>query len=398
MASQAQSYRLQQGFETTSAQNELLYTVGATDPGSVATGTLGAATTTNTNAAPKTSNVYSEGSQAWGVVNNTGGGTTTSVLTFNNTTFATGSSSNFFRFRLASYQTNNNGGIDNGSAGVLVSIAYNGSTTFVPTLRINGQANGSVFNYTGTGVAGATINTTSPTLATVTSPNDLTGSGQGTSLTGTGGYSTASISFGSTITQIQVQISLIANGKTALYIDDVVIGSNSPLPVELTSFSAARQSGAVFLQWVTASEKNNDRFEVQRSADGQVYSTIKSVRGAGTTDKATSYSSKDPEPLSGVSYYRLQQIDQDGQTSYSPVRVVGAVLAVAYPSPTYDQLNLPATMVGTPYRVFNTLGQTLLEGKVSAQGAINVQNLRSGGYFLEVGSGKERVTQRFARE
>ncbi|UOQ52418.1 T9SS type A sorting domain-containing protein [Hymenobacter cellulosivorans] len=398
LVSQAQSYRLQQGFETVEGQDELLYTRGATDPGVMATGTLGAATTTNTNAAPKASNVFSEGSQALGVVNNTGGGTTTSVLTFNNTVFASGSSSNFFSFRLASYQTNNNGGIDNGSAGVQVSIAYNGSTTFVPTLQINGQANGSVFSYTGTGVASATVNTINPTLATVTSPNDLTGSGQSTALTGTSGYSTANISFGSNITQIQVRITLIANGKTALYIDDVVIGSNRPLPVELTSFSAARQAGAVLLKWATASEKNNDRFEVQRSADGQQYATISTVQGAGTTSQGTSYATRDTEPLSGVSYYRLRQVDRDGTSSFSPVRVVGAVLAMAYPSPTYDVLNLPATMVGTPYRVFNPLGQTLLEGKVPATGAVNVQGLRSGGYFLEVGAGVNRVTQRFARE
>ncbi|UOQ71658.1 T9SS type A sorting domain-containing protein [Hymenobacter cellulosilyticus] len=312
---------------------------------------------------------------------------------------------NYLSLRLASYATNNNGGIDNSltggstSNGVSVRIAYNGSSTFTNTLEVRGGNNGSVFDFNAEGTAAptTTVNAApaSPTIAV--SPNDLTNAGT-VPTSGGQGYSTVRINFGAAITSVQVQIFISATNKTAVFIDDVRIGSNGPLPVELVSFNAARQAGAVQLQWTTASEKNNDRFEVQRSDNGQQYTTISTVRGAGTSTNATSYSFRDAEPLSGVSYYRLRQVDQDGTSSYSPVRVVGAVLAVAYPSPTYDVLNLPATRVGTPYRVFNMLGQALLEGKVPVTGIINVQGLRSGGYLLEVGTGQDRVAQRFARE
>ncbi|MCB2408982.1 T9SS type A sorting domain-containing protein [Hymenobacter lucidus] len=395
----AQSFRLQQGFETVEGQDELLYTRAVDDPGVLSTGTFASATTTNTNAAPKTSNVYSEGTQALGVVNNTGNGgaAATSVVTFNNTTFATGSSSNFFSLRLASYQTNNNGGIDNSSANFLISIAYNGSATFVPTLQINGQNNGSVFSYNATGIASATVNSTSPTLTNATSQTDLTGSGQSVALTGTAGLSTARINFGAAITQIQVRVTLVANGKTALYIDDVTIGSDSPLPVELTAFDVIRQNNAVLLKWATASEKNNDRFEVQRSPDGQKFTTISTVSGSGTSNKATSYSAKDTGPLAGETYYRLRQVDTNGSDSYSPVRVVRAIVEAIYPSPTYELLNLPMSAAGTPYRILNSLGQILMQGTVPSNGAVDVQRLTEGSYLLETGTGRDRATQRFVR-
>ncbi|TGE18637.1 T9SS type A sorting domain-containing protein [Hymenobacter elongatus] len=396
---------LQQTFEVNGNSNpngtrtQLVYSnVG----GQTYTGTFAAATTAqNTNAAPITAPVYSEGVTAFGAVNNQGNGLVTSTLTFDPVTF-TATSGNYLTFRLVSYQTNGNGGIDNTATnnGVTVSIAYNGSQSYIPTLRVVGLNGGSVFGYSGTGTAttGAPINTTTPSLTTVTSPTDLTGNGQTVALTGTAGLSNVSLRFGAAITSIQVQITLNSIGKTALFIDDVRIGSDGPLPVELTSFEAARQTGVVLLKWATASEKNNDRFEVQRSADGQQFVTISTVQGSGTTTTGNSYTSKDAEPLSDVSYYRLQQVDQDGTVSYSPVRVINAVVAAAYPSPTYDLLNLPASAVGSSYRVFNALGQTLLEGKVSATGAVNVQRLVPGSYFLEVGTGKNQVSQRFIRQ
>ncbi|WP_167856235.1 T9SS type A sorting domain-containing protein [Hymenobacter metallicola] len=189
-----------------------------------------------------------------------------------------------------------------------------------------------------------------------------------------------------------------ATNKTAIFIDDVRVGSNGPLPIELTSFDATRQSGAVQLNWTTASEKNNDRFNVQRSTNGQEFTTITTVRGTGTTGKSTAYTAQDTEPLAGLSYYRLQQVDQDGSFSYSPVRVVAPLLTTVYPSPTYDVLNLPAAVVGTPFRIYNSLGQTLQQGIVPASGAVSVQSLLEGNYFLETGTGRDRAVQRFMRK
>ncbi|TGE28071.1 T9SS type A sorting domain-containing protein [Hymenobacter metallicola] len=406
----SQSY-LQQSFELNGNTNpvgtrtQLVYTSTGTANSGLFTGTLAQATSANNNnVAPLTANVFSEGTTGFGVVNNKGGGSESATLTFEPVTFPT-TTGNYLSLRLASYATNNNGGIDNSvvggstSNGIVVRIAYNGSATFTNTLEVRGGNNGSVFDFNAGGVAApaAAINAApaSPTIST--SPNDLTNAGT-VPTSGGVGYSTVRINFGAAITSVQVQIFMSATNKTAIFIDDVRVGSNGPLPIELTSFDATRQSGAVQLNWTTASEKNNDRFNVQRSTNGQEFTTITTVRGTGTTGKSTAYTAQDTEPLAGLSYYRLQQVDQDGSFSYSPVRVVAPLLTTVYPSPTYDVLNLPAAVVGTPFRIYNSLGQTLQQGIVPASGAVSVQSLLEGNYFLETGTGRDRAVQRFMRK
>nr|WP_052738845.1 T9SS type A sorting domain-containing protein [Pontibacter korlensis] len=95
-----------------------------------------------------------------------------------------------------------------------------------------------------------------------------------------------------------------------------------PLPVELVYFRAAVQQSQVKLQWLTASEENNKAFVVERSADGKQFSPIGTVAGAGTTVQPQHYSFVDSEYFSGTTYYRLKQIDFDGEFAYSNVVAV----------------------------------------------------------------------------
>ena len=89
------------------------------------------------------------------------------------------------------------------------------------------------------------------------------------------------------------------------------------LPVELTSFEAVRIEGNVRLEWTTASELNNDYFEVLKSYDGEIFSIIGYVDGHGTSSEVIDYSYTDSEPKQA--YYRLRQLDYDGQFEYSDV-------------------------------------------------------------------------------
>ena len=99
-----------------------------------------------------------------------------------------------------------------------------------------------------------------------------------------------------------------------------------PLPVKLTSFTATAQNNAVKLNWATASEQNNDRFEVLRSEDGKTFSTLTTVAGNGTTQSVNNYSYTDANPLSGTSYYQLRQVDFDGKSELSKVVAIKADL------------------------------------------------------------------------
>jgi hypothetical protein len=92
---------------------------------------------------------------------------------------------------------------------------------------------------------------------------------------------------------------------------------SSPLPVELTSFSAIAKGNRVELQWNTATELNNYGFDVERSTSG-TWTKIGFVEGAGTSNAPKSYSFIDGS-AQGAVQYRLKQIDRDGQFTYSSV-------------------------------------------------------------------------------
>jgi hypothetical protein len=88
----------------------------------------------------------------------------------------------------------------------------------------------------------------------------------------------------------------------------------TPLPIELISFDAHLVNGETQISWTTATEVNNDYFELERSADGINFEVIMTVQGAGNSTQQIEYFEVDQHPLAGVSYYRLKQTDFDGST------------------------------------------------------------------------------------
>jgi hypothetical protein len=92
-----------------------------------------------------------------------------------------------------------------------------------------------------------------------------------------------------------------------------------PLPIELTYFKASNSKNGVSLTWETASETNNDYFTIEHSFDGQTWSEISKIHGAGTSTVAHNYSYNDADEISTVVYYRLKQTDFNGEFSYSKI-------------------------------------------------------------------------------
>jgi hypothetical protein len=176
--------------------------------------------------------------------------------------------------------------------------------------------------------------------------------------------------------------------------------TNNPLPVELTRFTAQRQADIVRVDWVTASEKNNARFEVQRSTDGAHFRTVVMIAGQGTTAQRHTYSVLDRQPLPGTSYYRLRQVDTNGQFSFSPVVVVAVGKELAfYPNPVRTELQVVAPEAEATYRVLNTIGNVALAGKTSTGIAtLNVASLPAGLYHLEVITAVGRVVRKFIKQ
>lgn len=108
-----------------------------------------------------------------------------------------------------------------------------------------------------------------------------------------------------------------------------------PLPVELLSFDAKPNGSIVDITWTTASELNNDYFLVEKSRDGISFDEVVQVQGAGNSSTLLLYQEKDYEPYNGISYYRLKQVDFNGEYAYSNLVAVnfhGGSMIEVYPS------------------------------------------------------------------
>ncbi|MBD2722820.1 beta strand repeat-containing protein [Hymenobacter armeniacus] len=119
----------------------------------------------------------------------------------------------------------------------------------------------------------------------------------------------------------------------------------APLPVQLSRFEALREGADVLLSWTTATEHDNQGFDVQVSPDGQHFRTLGSVAGAGSSAGPRRYAFTDREAgKTGLRYYRLRQLDQGGPASFSPVRTVqfdaAAGPLLAWPNPCRQALHL----------------------------------------------------------
>lgn len=123
----------------------------------------------------------------------------------------------------------------------------------------------------------------------------------------------------------------------------------SPLPVELIRFDAIPEPEAVSLEWTTASEINSDRFEIEKSSNGQYFTSIGSVIAAGNSNVIVDYHFRDSDPINGTSYYRLKMIDLDGTFEYSEIR-----------SATYRK-NKTVTLYPNPVSLDGALSLTIPE-------------------------------------
>ena len=95
--------------------------------------------------------------------------------------------------------------------------------------------------------------------------------------------------------------------------------NTTEFPIELLSFTAKNDNGNVLINWATATEIDNDFFEIERSTDAENFEVIANVPGAGYSNEVLNYSIQDNDALEGTVYYRLKQTDFNGEFTYSYV-------------------------------------------------------------------------------
>lgn len=178
------------------------------------------------------------------------------------------------------------------------------------------------------------------------------------------------------------------------------------LPVELMRFTAEPNGDIVDLTWTTASETNNDYFTVERSRDGENFEPIQRVNGAGTISYERTYLTIDPQPLKGVSYYRLKQTDFDGKYTYSETVAVkfgnrsGAF--ELFPNPAGDKVSVifnETVREDRTLRITDMSGREVFRTRFGIADAVSsytadVSGLSKGVYFVSLESEQGVTTQR----
>lgn len=169
------------------------------------------------------------------------------------------------------------------------------------------------------------------------------------------------------------------------------------LPVEMLYFTGTALGNSILLQWATATEINNSHFEIERQDAEGIWQIIGIKDGSGFSNTLQSYQFLDPQPLPGVNYYRLRQIDFDGAFEYSRVIALSSENRLGkselkmYPNPALGLMviEFPMGESSTPFllNVNDLHGRLLHEingfsGKNHPPVLMDVSKWQAGIYFI----------------
>ncbi|MCK9209348.1 MAG: ice-binding family protein [Ignavibacteriaceae bacterium] len=220
---------------------------------------------------------------------------------------------------------------------------------------------------------------------------------------------------GIVLAEVSITLNASATSVTAKLLahTGAVTVNSTVLPVELTSFSVALNNNAIELNWKTATEVNNYGFEVQRSeTQNYNWAKIGFVNGAGNSNSPKSYSFVDKTVSYGSYAYRLKQLDNNGEHTYSDVIEVNAaeqipngfLLNQNYPNPFNPSTQIQFGVSKNTYAtltVFNVLGvkvSTLFNGNAVTGHVYNLtfngDNLASGIYYYKLQTNEKKEVRK----
>jgi len=169
----------------------------------------------------------------------------------------------------------------------------------------------------------------------------------------------------------------------------------SVLPVRISNFTVKPEGRQVKIEWTTASEQNNDRFDIERSSDGQIWKTIATLKGNGTATQAHNYHAFDNSPLKGMNYYRIKQYDLNGKSFTSDIRslkmfIENNSLLSAYPNPakavinfslqSYSGINVIATLTNSNGKIIHR--ETIKEIQANTKYTLNIKQQPAPGMYI----------------
>ena len=170
------------------------------------------------------------------------------------------------------------------------------------------------------------------------------------------------------------------------------------MPISLLHFTASATNGNVVVEWTTATEINSNYFEVERSNDGKTFAAIANIPAAGFNTTELNYSSIDQNPFSGVSYYRLKEVDMNGKENFSNIKSVqfcqnaNNVLITSNPGSSYVSCVITSSEnENASIQILNSVGMVVYSSKQNLYSGANMfsideTNLASGIYLFVVNS------------
>jgi hypothetical protein len=177
-------------------------------------------------------------------------------------------------------------------------------------------------------------------------------------------------------------------GNTDNSADDDIRTGAIALPVKLISFNAVKENTIVALSWSTTEEVNSDRFEVERSINGENWNRIGSVASNNDSNTLKNYGFSDKSPESGENLYRLKMVDRDKTFAYSSIRTVtmdGVVKDLSvYPNPSSDFIRLRDAQNVASVSIVDLNGKTVYATSQVSKGEISVKNLTTGMYTVRI--------------
>ena len=175
------------------------------------------------------------------------------------------------------------------------------------------------------------------------------------------------------------------------------------LPIEMSSYEVKIIDQKTSVKWVTETERNNDFILVQRSAEGSIWETIGVKKGKLNSLVQNSYEYIDENPLLGVSYYRLKQVDIDGNFTFTPIRSIinDPVLDfTVYPIPAKDEVKIKTGNQEIDHlQLFDLLGGqieitfTLINGEY----ILPISTLKKGIYTLILTIGDKKINRKLIK-
>ena len=200
---------------------------------------------------------------------------------------------------------------------------------------------------------------------------------------------------------IRVRLIGTSNNGSSIdsYFDNISLTSPSVLPVHFVSFTAALENGNVLLKWNINNEENTKGYNVQVSRDGKAWSLEAFVQAKNTPGNI-SYSYIDNTAKNGTIYYRLQQVNDDNQFSYSDIKVLypdnSGTQVTLYPNPTASILFIESAVLRR-IEIIDPEGKIVMKSAAMANGSLNISQLGKGTYWVKLIGSEDTIVKKIEK-